>query len=76
MSENPQNPQTLNRTQATSRELFAVMFRRKWLILGLFFVVTATVTTLAFTTPVSYVSSGRVLVMRGERLSALTPPAV
>ncbi len=73
MSENPQNLQTLNRTQATSRELFAVMFRRKWLILGLFFVVTATVITLAFTTPVSYVSSGRVLVMRGERLSALTP---
>lgn len=73
MNETPQTPQTLSRTQATSRELFAVIFRRKWLIIGLFVVVTATVVTLAFTTPVSYVSSGRVLVMRGERLSALSP---
>ena len=73
MSDINPNPSTLNRTQATSRELFTVIFRRKWLILGLFLVVTATVVGLAFTTPVSYSSSGRVLVMRGERLSALSP---
>ena len=59
--------------QATSREFFAVIFRRKWLIVGLFIVVTATVLTVALTTPVAYQSAGRVLVMRGERQSALQP---
>lgn len=58
--------------QATAREFLAVVFRRKWLILGLFVVTTVTVLTIAFTTPVSYVSSGRVLVKRGEQQSAIT----
>ncbi len=59
--------------QATAREFFAVIFRRKWLILGLFAVTTATVVTIAFITPTVYVSSGRVLVRRGELESALLP---
>lgn len=59
--------------QATMREFFAVLFRRRWLIIGLFFVVTATVLTISFTTPTSYSSSGRVLLIRGERQSALSP---
>jgi polysaccharide biosynthesis transport protein len=58
--------------QATLRDFFAIIFRRRWLILGLFFVVTATVLVIALTTPTIYASSGRVLVTRGERESALS----
>ena len=58
--------------QATMREFFAVIFRRRWLILGLFFVVSATVLVITLATPTMYASSGRVLVTRGERESALT----
>jgi uncharacterized protein involved in exopolysaccharide biosynthesis len=58
--------------QATMREFIAVVFRRRWLILGLFAAVTATVLVIAFSTPTQYESSGRVLVTRGERESALT----
>lgn len=57
--------------QATVREFLAVVFRRKWLILGLFGVTTATVVTLSLTSPVSYISYGRLLLKRGERSSAL-----
>lgn len=57
--------------QASLREFVAVLFRRRWLVLGLFFVVTVTVVALTLTAPVVYTSSGRVLVYRGERLSAL-----
>lgn len=57
--------------QASAREFLAVLFRRKWIILGLFLVTTATVLTVAFTTPVYFASSGRILVKRGERQSVL-----
>ncbi len=57
--------------QATLRDFFAIIFRRRWLILGLFFVVASTVLVIALTTPTTYLSSGRVLVTRGERESAL-----
>jgi uncharacterized protein involved in exopolysaccharide biosynthesis len=74
------NPQTGNNPQvapsarqATMREFFAVLFRRRWFIIGMFFVVTATVMTISLTTPTTYSSSGRVLVIRGERQSALSP---
>ena len=59
--------------QASAREFLAVVFRRKWIILGLFLVTTATVLAVALTTPLSYVSSGRILVKRGERQSVLRP---
>jgi uncharacterized protein involved in exopolysaccharide biosynthesis len=58
--------------QATTREFFAVLFRRKWLIIGLFTVTLTTVLFVAFTTPVMYVSGGRVLVKRGEKESAFS----
>lgn len=58
--------------QATLREFVAVLFRRRALVLGLFAVVTVTVVALTLTAPVTYTSSGRVLVYRGERTSALT----
>src|SRR5262245_32790281 len=57
--------------QATAREFLAVLFRRKWIILGLFLITTATVVTVALTTPTTYMSSGRIVVKRGERQSAL-----
>lgn len=59
--------------RATAREFVAVVFRRRWLILGLFLVTTATVFTVALTTPLVYVSSGRVMIRRGEQQSALIP---
>ena len=74
MNENP-TPSAVPRVarQATAREFLAVVFRRKWIILGLFLVTTATVVTVALTTPTTYISSGRILVKRGERQSALRP---
>jgi uncharacterized protein involved in exopolysaccharide biosynthesis len=59
--------------QASAREFLAIVFRRKWIILGLFLVTTATVLAVALTTPISYSSSGRILVKRGERQSVLRP---
>src|SRR5262245_62942923 len=59
--------------QATAREFLAVLFRRKWIILGLFLITTATVVAVAMTTPALYISSGRILVKRGERQSMLRP---
>jgi len=57
--------------QATMREFFAVFFRRRWIIIGLFLIVTATVLVIALSTPALFVSSGKVLITRGERESAL-----
>jgi uncharacterized protein involved in exopolysaccharide biosynthesis len=59
--------------RATAREFLAVVFRRRWIILGLFGVTMATVLVIAFGTPVYYVSSGQVLVRRGEQLSIMQP---
>jgi polysaccharide biosynthesis transport protein len=58
---------------ATSREFIAVMFRRKWVILGLFAVTTVTVLAITFSTPIEYMSVGRVLIRRGEQESLLQP---
>jgi uncharacterized protein involved in exopolysaccharide biosynthesis len=49
------------------------VFRRKWIILGLFFVTTGTILTVTLATPTRYQSVGRVLIKRGERDSALQP---
>lgn len=59
--------------QASAREFLAVLFRRKWIILGLFLVTTATVVAVSLSTPIYFQSSGRILVKRGERLSVLRP---
>lgn len=59
--------------QASAREFLAVLFRRKWIIIGLFLITTATVLTVAATTPKLYQSSGRILVKRGERQTVLRP---
>jgi uncharacterized protein involved in exopolysaccharide biosynthesis len=72
----PPSPAPRLARQATAREFLAVVFRRKWIILGLFLVTTATVVTVALTTPTTFISSGRILVKRGERQSALRPERV
>lgn len=69
----PDIPTTAAPRQATSREFLAILFRRRWVILGLFAVTSLTVLAIAFATPVEYVSSGRVLIKRGEKESLLTP---
>ncbi len=55
--------------QATVREFLSVVFRRRMVIFGLFVATTATVVWIAFSTPLEYSSSGRVLVRRGEKES-------
>lgn len=57
--------------QATFREFAAIIFRRRWIILGLFAATTVTVAVLVFSTTTTYVSSGRVLLKRGEHTSVL-----
>jgi uncharacterized protein involved in exopolysaccharide biosynthesis len=57
---------------ARPARLISVVFRRKWLILGLFAITTATVLVTAFATPLQYDSTGRVLIKRGEQESVLT----
>lgn len=59
--------------QASAREFLAVLFRRKWIILGLFLVTTATVVAVSLSTPLYFQSSGRILVKRGERQSIMRP---
>ncbi|MCC6349738.1 MAG: hypothetical protein IT347_09135 [Candidatus Eisenbacteria bacterium] len=66
-----ESPSPSTGRQASLREFVAVLFRRRALVLGLFAVVTVTVVVLTLTAPVTYTSSGRVLVYRGERTSAL-----
>ena len=58
--------------QATAREFIAVLFRRKWLVMGLFLVTTATVLVMSMTATRVYESTGRVLIKRGEKESVLT----
>lgn len=69
----PSNGSSSTPQHATAREFLAVIFRRKWVILGLFVITTLTVIALSLSTPVSYVSSGRVLYKRGEQQSLLDP---
>lgn len=57
--------------QATAREFLSVMFRRKWIILGIFVVTTVTVVMVTLLTPTEFVSSGRLLIKRGEQTSSL-----
>ena len=71
MNQNAQTPIGGTERQATAREFFAVVFRRKWLIAGLFLVTTTTVLALSLTTPMVYQSAGRVLIKRGEKESVL-----
>jgi uncharacterized protein involved in exopolysaccharide biosynthesis len=62
--------------QATAREFLTILFRRKWLIIGLFVATTVTVLALTLTAPITYVSAGRLLIKRGVPQSALTPARV
>ena len=59
--------------RATAREFLVVIFRRRWIILGLFAATLGTVLTVALGTPRTYISSGQVLVRRGEQKSIMLP---
>jgi polysaccharide biosynthesis transport protein len=59
--------------RATAREFFAVVFRRRWIIIGLFAATLGTVLVVGLGTPRYYVSSGQVLVRRGEQQSVMNP---
>ena len=72
MTQEPTRTVTGAARQATAREFIAVLFRRKWLVLGLFLVTTATVLVMSLTATTLYESAGRVLIKRGEKESVLT----
>jgi uncharacterized protein involved in exopolysaccharide biosynthesis len=57
--------------QATLRDLLSVVFRRKWIIIGVFLITTAGVAIANLTEPMVYESSARVLVQRGRKESLL-----
>lgn len=59
--------------QATAREFLAVLFRRKWIVIGLFVATTITILITALSTPTVYISAGSVLVKRGEKESLMSP---
>ncbi len=69
----PETPAALAGSRATAREFLAVLFRRRWVILGLFGTVTAVVAYLGFGTTQVFISTGQVLIRRGEELSAMEP---
>ena len=58
---------------AGARDLLTVVFRRRWIILGLFLIVTVTVVVISLTRRVEYGSYARVLVKRGEQESSMNP---
>jgi len=66
-------PAPASSQRATAREFFAVVFRRRWIIIGLFAATLATVLTVTLATPRYYLSSGQVLVRRGEQQSVMNP---
>jgi len=73
----PQSPESVAAPsgiarQATVREFLAVLFRRKWVVIGLFVVTTATVLSISLTAKTVYQSAGRVLVKRGDKESVLS----
>ena len=66
-------PEPGSAQRATAREFFAVVFRRRWIIIGLFAATLGTVLAMTLGAPRDYVSSGQVLVRRGEQQSMMTP---
>ncbi len=66
-------PGTSVARSATAREFLAVVFRRKWIVLGLFLVTTVTALAVSFSQKLVFISGGQVLVKRGEPESSLTP---
>ncbi len=52
--------------ESTVKDFLEVIFRRKWMILGIVLVSTAAVLLLNMREPATYESSGRLLVQRGE----------
>ena len=66
-------PAASSSQRATTREFFAVVFRRRWIVIGLFAATLATVLVVTLGTPKYYLSSGQVLVRRGEQQSMMNP---
>jgi uncharacterized protein involved in exopolysaccharide biosynthesis len=59
--------------QTTAREFVEVVFRRKWVIIGLFLATTLTVAIIALSTPITYTSLGKVQVDRGSKINITSP---
>ena len=72
MNQNASNELAPVARQATAREFLSVIFRRKWLIIGIFVVTTITVLAVALTTPTVFSSTAHVLIRRGEQQNLLT----
>jgi uncharacterized protein involved in exopolysaccharide biosynthesis len=59
--------------ETTLRDFLNVVFRWKYLILAMFFLTTLLIVFVRASQPVTYVSSSRILVGRGERSSVFVP---
>lgn len=62
------------RQEATLRDFLNVVFRRKWTILSILILTTASLFFVSASKPVTYISSSRVLVKRGETPSVFGSP--
>lgn len=69
----PPDERATSARQTTAREFLAVVFRRRWIVIGLFVITTATVVLVTVSQKAEYVSSGQVLLKRGEQESVMTP---
>jgi uncharacterized protein involved in exopolysaccharide biosynthesis len=58
--------------EASLRDFLTIVFRRKWIVLTLFFLSSGTVLYLNLRTPVLYKSASKVLVRRGEKASEMS----
>ena len=59
--------------ESTVKDFLEVIFRRKWMIIGIVVVATAVVFIMNMKEPAVYASSGRLMVQRGEATGVFKP---
>jgi uncharacterized protein involved in exopolysaccharide biosynthesis len=67
-------PEVKEQKQATTRDFLSVIFRRKWVIIGLFVITTVTVIAMNLGSKIYYESEARILINRGQGRSVLGSP--
>lgn len=60
------------RSETSLRDFFAIVFRRKWVVVAVFLAAVGVVVTMDRTTPREYESTSQVLISRGQPESAFT----
>jgi len=67
-------PEGTDQKQATTRDFLSVIFRRKWVIIGLFAITTTVVVLMNLESTIYYESDARILINRGQGRSVLGSP--